>query len=150
MNYKGKIGIWWYCILIFLGLLTVGLVVERSKANSFIVAITALLILDIWFLDMTFRNYVRIEEEKILVVLGIFKQTINCNKVYSIKKSKNPLASMALSFDRLGIIYRNGYCMIAIKNKEDFINEVKKINNRIKIENQENIDGICNNTNKNP
>lgn len=80
---------------------------------------------------MTFVNYIELQENRMQIVLGISKLYINYSDIKLIKETKNPLASMALSLDRIAITYRGGEVFVSVKEKKIFMEELYKITSNL-------------------
>ena len=66
---------------------------------------------------------------------GPFKETIKIESIRSIKKTRTPLSSAALSMDRLEVKHgKYGYTIISPIDKQVFIDEIKKYNDNIDIQ----------------
>ncbi len=107
MKYHGKRGLWWYVVLIVYNLIFGLCVVMRDSVQGFWICMILLTIGDLFLVQFQARSYVLLEKDLMTVFFGFVKVKIDCKKISSIKKSKNPIASMALSFDRLKINYGN-------------------------------------------
>lgn len=132
MKYKGKIGFWWLIILIALNGLLAWIPFNLDKANmNPIFGIVTVIIIDIWFLYMTFRNYIVLDETSMTIVLGVSKLKLRYDEIISIKKTRSPLASMALSLDRIEVISKTQQVYISVKNKEGLIKDLLSRNTGI-------------------
>ncbi|SCZ11744.1 PH domain-containing protein [Alkaliphilus peptidifermentans] len=135
MKYKGKVDLWWWMVLITVNGLICWILIDPEKTNiNPLFVIMILGICDIFMLHMTFKNYVLLSESSMNIVLGVFKMTIRYEEVLTVKKTKNPLSSMALSLDRLEIRSRKNIVFISVKNREEFINDLSSRNPKINIE----------------
>ena len=83
----------------------------------------------IWFAT----NY-HISDDLLLIRCGPFKEKIKIEDIKSIKKTRNPISSAALSLDRMEIRYGDyGMTIISPKHEEEFINLLLIQNNTINI-----------------
>lgn len=83
----------------------------------------------IWF----GTNY-EINDGLLIIRCGPFKSSIHIKDIKSIKKTRNPLSSAALSMDRLDVRYGySGMVLISPKDREGFIDLITKENGNINI-----------------
>lgn len=69
-----------------------------------------------------------------VVVFGFIKEKIPYNDIIAFSTTHDPSSSLADSLDRVEIrCKKKSNIMIAIKNKENFFNEIKKRNPHITI-----------------
>ncbi|MDY4098026.1 MAG: PH domain-containing protein [Lachnospiraceae bacterium] len=132
MKYKGKIGAWWYLMLLIYNLLFIWCFVNYDKLSWALGCIVLLTISDVYLILLTLKNYVIVDNDKITIVLGFSKKEIDCKKIISIKKTNCPIASMAMSFDRIKILYGSECTYISVKDNDKLISHLKKINSDIK------------------
>ena len=132
MKFQGKIGVVWWLALILMLKATVDTLNEVNTESllSMIVA-GGVIIIYTGCVHMTLKNYVIFNEASLTVYLGIFKTTIPYKDILSVKKTKNPLASMAISFDRLEIRAKKTSVMIAVKDKPGLVREIIKRNSKV-------------------
>ncbi|RFU70428.1 hypothetical protein D0469_07525 [Peribacillus saganii] len=96
------------------------------------IVIGVLLALFIGWLWLT--TYYEITDNILLVSAGPIRKRIDIYTIRSLNKTRNPVSSPALSFDRIEIVF-NMYDSVIIspKDKEAFAAELKKINPDIKV-----------------
>jgi hypothetical protein len=133
MKYNGKRSLWWFAVLILYNLVFGWCIVMRDSVQGFWICMIFLALGDFFLFLFTVRNYVLLEKELMTVFLGFAKVTIDCKKITSIKKSKNPIASMALSLDRLKINYGNETIYVSVKNNDELIEALRGINPKIEV-----------------
>ena len=81
--------------------------------------------LPLWLLFSTFSI---LEHTQLMVQSGPFKWRIPVADITSVKPSRNPLSSPALSLDRLRIDYGQGRSlMISPSNKDQFVRDIEII-----------------------
>ncbi|EDL65616.1 PH domain-containing protein [Bacillus sp. SG-1] len=113
--------------------------VTGSLAGVIIPLAAALLI--IWLIIAT---YYEINDRVLRIVAGPIRYTIEIERIKSVRPSRNPLSSPALSLDRLEITYSKptgkvesryswNTILISPKNKERFIDELLKVNRKIEV-----------------
>ncbi|QOV11163.1 PH domain-containing protein [Viridibacillus arvi] len=83
-----------------------------------------------------FTTGYRISNELLIIQSGPLKKRIPIKDIKKIISTKNPLASSALSFDRIEISYGTDYGMVLVspKNKSAFVKHLKNINPQIELE----------------
>ena len=133
MRYDGKRGLWWTFTLVIYNLVIVWSVVERDKYNGFILCLIFLLAGDIFLIILNSKTYVEIKKNNMTVVLGFYKKNINCNSSISLEKTHVPIASMALSFDRIKVNYGTECVYVSVKDNNKLIKDLKDLNPRIKV-----------------
>lgn len=134
MRFKGKIGWLWWFVMASTTYSFYDMSNEFMQGGLFLKISSVLLVIiyfGLWY--MTFKNYACIEDQSLIIYLGPFKQTIPIADILSIRKTHNPLSSMALSFDRLEIRARKTYVMISLKDKQGFADAMSRLNPNIEI-----------------
>ncbi|MFS0751691.1 PH domain-containing protein [Oceanobacillus sp. 1P07AA] len=94
-----------------------------------------MIIIGLFLLWFWFRTGYRIDNDKILIYYGPVKQTVKIKDIEVIFKTKFPLTSPALSFDRMQI--KSGkYDIVTIspEEKESFLQQLMDINPDISID----------------
>ena len=133
MRYDGKRGLWWIFTLVFYNLAIVWSVVEREKYNGFVVCLIALLIGDVFLLVLNAKTYVEVKNNVLIVVLGFSRKSINCDSITSLEKTHSPIASMALSFDRVKVSCGTECVYVSVKDHDKLIRDLKDLNPGIKV-----------------
>lgn len=133
MKFKGKIGLWWYLILLIYNLFFLWCIIKHEQLSGFLICVILLTIFDVFLILLTLRTYVIVEDKNLIIVLGLAEKKIDCNKISSVRKSSNPIASMALSFDRIRLSYGNECTYISVRNNDELIRKLKKINPDIQL-----------------
>ena len=128
MRYDGKRGIWWILTLVIYNLVIVWSVIERDKYAGFVVCLIALLIGDVFLLVLNAKTYVEVQNNVMTVVLGVSKKSINCDRITSLEKTHSPIASMALSFDRVKVSFGTESVYISVKDNNKLIKDLKDLN----------------------
>lgn len=141
MNFASKKDTWFFLIIwgstFFIMLASITELVSQEIQFSwgeaigfFSIIITVILLLWIWF-----GTYYRICDGVIKIRCGPFRSKIKIREIKKIKKVKNPLASPALSFDKLEILYgKYDVVCISPKKEEQFINVLLKDNPQIELD----------------
>ena len=71
-----------------------------------------------------FGTYYVFGEESLIIRCGPIKENVPYRKIISVKKTKNPLSSAALSIDRIEIRYGSVVLVSPLK-KEEFLAELR-------------------------
>ncbi|WP_343208623.1 PH domain-containing protein [Anaerolentibacter hominis] len=131
MKFKGKIAFWYWLILIGCnGFILYELLFDPDQV---LVLVISLLLLNLIFLPNVLRNYVLIEDGKIRLYFGLFKDSMEISDILSIRRTRNPLSSSAASLDRLSIAGRRQEMMVSVRDKELLLAELLKQNPEIQI-----------------
>lgn len=125
--YKSKVD-WWLIILI--GCVFGYPIIDGIWTNEyFLSAIFAFVLVLFFLLSKTIRY--RIEGENLM----IWNTKIEIKSIRKIYRTNNPLSSPALSLDRLAIVYNKfDEILISPKDRNEFIDELLKINPSIEIQ----------------
>ncbi|WP_396209015.1 PH domain-containing protein [Flavobacterium sp.] len=125
--YKSKVD-WWLIILI--GCVFGYPIIDGILTNEyFLSAIFAFVLVLFFLLSKTIRY--RIEGENLM----IWNTKIEIKSIRKIYRTNNPLSSPALSLDRLAIVYNKfDEILISPKERNEFIDELLKINPSIEIQ----------------
>ncbi len=92
----------------------------------------ALLLLAAWIWNST--EYV-IDGNMLRIKCWLFKEIVPLDRITSIKRTKNILASYALAVDRLEIGYSDNYCYVSPVEKEKFIQVIMTNNKNVLLKN---------------
>ncbi len=137
MRIKGKIAVWFW--VMFAGVeiqLLYGLFAPSEEDGDIglqAILVFVFLVWNIVILPMAVRNYVEIVDERLIVVLGFCKTAVEIGEITEVYKTHNPLASGALSLDRVMIKGRKQALLISVCDKELMFRELKRINPAIRI-----------------
>lgn len=130
-KYPSKVDIWSISLMVAsLGIPLVLSVWERDWWLLFIMVIATLFVA-----NMFLATYYTIKGENLIIKSGILiNKTIKIKDIYKIEKTNSILSSPALSLDRIEIFYGNqNSIIISPKEKSDFITELLKVNENIKV-----------------
>lgn len=135
MKFKGKVGIWVWLILAGLNIFLPYCFVTSTERDivPLGIVIFSLSIVDITCIPAAVRNYVEIDGERLIQVAGFGRDMIEIQEITEVYRTHNPIASGALSLDRIMIKGRKREMMIAIYEKEQFFSELKRLNPAIQI-----------------
>ena len=137
MRIKGKIAIWFW--IMFAGmevLMLYSFFVPSDEGGDIGLQVIVAFVFLVWnivFLPMLVKNYVEIDGEKLVLVLGLCRTTMEIGEIKEVYKTHNPIASGALSLDRVMIRGRRQEMLISVCDKELLFRELKRINPAIKI-----------------
>lgn len=106
---------------------------EGKDVGMLVIMIFVFFVWNIVFLPMLVKNYVEIDGERLILVLGLCRTTIEIGEIREVYKTHNPIASGALSLDRVMIRGRRQEALISVCDKELLFRELKRINPAIKI-----------------
>ncbi|UTE72138.1 PH domain-containing protein [Rossellomorea marisflavi] len=122
MKYPSKQD-WWIILLAWIPMVaTIGLglftmVEKASTLSEQILVFTSCIVVPLFFLWMMITTYYLIEEETLVIRFGPFKKSVPLASITSIRKTRNPMSSPALSLKRIEILY-NRYDMVLISPKD--------------------------------
>jgi hypothetical protein len=125
--YKSKVD-WWLIILI--GCVFGYPIIDGILTNEYFLSAIFAFVLVLFFLLSKTIKY-RIEGENLM----IWNTKIEIKSIRKIYRTNNPLSSPALSLDRLAIVYNKfDEILISPKERNEFIDELLKINPSIEIQ----------------
>lgn len=122
MKYPSKQD-WWIILLAWIPLVaTIGLglftmVEKASTLSEQILVFASCIVVPLFFLWMMMTTYYLIEEKNLVIRFGPFKKTVPLASITSIRKTRNPMSSPAISLKRIEILY-NRYDMVLISPKD--------------------------------
>ncbi|MFP7487245.1 PH domain-containing protein [Priestia filamentosa] len=133
MYFKSKKDIWIYPVIwgAIVACFTPIFVGEEYEV-LFLTVPFAILMIWIWF-----STGYTVKSEHLILRNGPLKKDIPIKNIKSITRTFNPMASYALSINRLKIEYGTGFGFVLVSpiNKQEFVTALKEINPRIQIEN---------------
>lgn len=118
--------IYWGCIIACF----IPFFIGRDYEALFFTIPLAFLLVWSWF-----TTGYKVNNELLIIQNGPIKKKIPIKDIKKISKTKNPLASYALSIDRLEIMYGSDFGMVLVspKGKQKFISLLKSINPQIEV-----------------
>ena len=121
MKFKGKVGVWVWLLLAGLNifLLNCLLALPEGDKVSLGIVLFSVLIVDSTCIPAAIKNYVEIDGGKLIQVVG---------EITEVYRTHNPIASGAMSLDRIMIKGRKREMLISIHEKEQFFSELKRLN----------------------
>ncbi len=128
--FKSKIDTWLVFVLV-VALLILGYAAMTSGLS----AITTLffIISSAFITSVLFNTKYTLENDQLIVQSGFLNWSIQVKDITSIESTHNPISSPALALDRLQVNYKNKRVLISPKEKNQFINALKKMNSSIKV-----------------
>ncbi|WP_243127628.1 PH domain-containing protein [Schaedlerella arabinosiphila] len=134
MVFKGKIGVWFWLVLIGGNLVAAyACFHEQLKVGEVLGVFFTFLLLNIICVPMVLWNYVQIDGEKLLFVLGFCKDSMKVEDIMEVYKTHNPIAAGALSLDRVCIRAKRQEWIVSVQDKEQLFHELKRRNPKIQI-----------------
>ena len=125
MRYESKVD-WWLPALLFGGLAVASgdwISATEDKWGDGLALLIAWST-SIWIL---FHTYYELRRDTLFIRCGPFWRTVLIADIRSAKPTRNPVASMALSLDRIAITLRSGRgVMISPRDKDRFLNDLAK------------------------
>jgi membrane protein YdbS with pleckstrin-like domain len=118
---------WWIGIIIWVPM-TFGLYVTAYEAFTgklsfiFFIIFAFLIGFAAW---IWFGTYYVFDEESLTIRCGPIKENIPYSRIISVKETRNPLSSAALSIDRIEIRY-GSVVLVSPLQKEEFLAELRK------------------------
>lgn len=123
-RFDGKTAWWLYLLLLIYNLMPICIAVfDKSfvwNAETIIGFVVCYLLNVIWIPIMV-RDFVDVFEDYFVFYYGFMKISVKIDDIESIKKSHNPIAATANSFDRVHIITKSrkkGFYLSLYKNDE--------------------------------
>lgn len=123
---------WWLGLIIWLGILLpfFMLTYEGLYSQLWISVLVIIFVSWIWF-----GTGYTITETELQIKSGPLRFRIKLEQIKRIRKTRNPLASPALSFDRLEIKYgKYSTAIISPTDKEGFVRKIKDLNPNVEID----------------
>ena len=125
MRYESKVD-WWLPALLFGGLAVASgdwISATEDKWGDGLALLIAWST-SIWIL---FHTYYELRRDTLFIRCGPFWRTVSIADIRSAKPTRHPVASMALSLDRIAITLRSGRgVMISPRDKDRFLNDLAK------------------------
>lgn len=134
MIIKGKIAAWFWLLLIGVNIaLIYGFFTEDLTGGDVIGFLFTFFVFNIICIPMVIKNYVEIDGEKLIFILGFYKDSMKIEDITEVYRTCNPIAAGALSLDRVVIKGKRQEWMISVCDKEKLFYELKRINPVIQI-----------------
>lgn len=133
IRFKGKIAIWFWIIIILCNIVCIYACYDKESNGELVIGIISLIICNLIFLPMVIRNYVEIQEDKLIIAFGFSKETVDITEITEMYESNNPLASTAASLDRIIIKVGKRMLMCSVIEKKELFETIKEKNPNLKI-----------------
>lgn len=136
MKFQGKIGLWWYIVLLAINTVFIKAMISPDKTGGragLTIVVLLCAVCDIFMFHITLKNYIILDKDELIIFFGPLKQKIQYKDIISLKPTHNPLSSMALSLDRIAIYWKRGGVLVAVKNKQAFMEQVSLKNSDINV-----------------
>lgn len=129
MIIKGKTAAWFWLLLIGVNIAMVyGFFTEDQTGGDTIVLLFTFFVFNIIFIPMVMKNYVEIDGDKLIFVLGFCRDSMKIGDITEVYRTHNPIAAGALSLDRVVIKGKRQEWMISVCDKEKLFHELKQRN----------------------
>ncbi len=131
-EFKSKVGWWYHLVLLIMAIVTIKLFVSGGHVAAMVIMLLCTMV----FIHMLLNTWYRITADGYLVAHCSFfpEKRIAIAEITGVGLSSIPVWSYALSFDRLIIMKgEQQWLMISPRNKQEFVNLLRKINPNIKI-----------------
>lgn len=133
---------WWLGLIIWVAIIVPpAMIIKEEIYNQMFNWVPLVLFISIWVPTALFVSWIwfgtgyTITENDLKIKSGPIKFSIPLEQIKKIRKTKNPLASQALSLDRLEIRYgKYKMALISPEDKEGFIQAIKEINTEVEID----------------
>lgn len=127
MRFKGKIAVWYWILLIIAnGMCLFNFDYFQGRTAEIAIYV---IIADFVLLPPVFRNYVILKKDTLTICFGFGKDEIKIKDIIEIREKHSPAG--ATSFDRLVIKTKEKDFSCSVKEKEEFLREVKNIRRKI-------------------
>ena len=141
MKYKSKSDWSYNMLMIFMGIITLYVLVSAfiQQSSNLFISGTIILIMDVVFiLPIYFLTYYEIAGDTLIIKNGlVFKKKIKIDNIVGIAPAHNPVSSKVLSANRIAVFYDMGKRVrteyISPANKQEFISELIKLNSDIMV-----------------
>lgn len=91
MKFKGKIGLWWYLILLIYNLFFLWCIIKHEQLSGFLICVILLTIFDVFLILLTLRTYVIVEDKNLIIVLGLAEKKLIATKYLLLENQAIPL-----------------------------------------------------------
>lgn len=134
MIIKGKIAVWFWMLLAGVNIaLIYGFFTEGLTGREGMVVLFAFVCFNLIFIPMVIKNYVEIDGDKLIFVLGFCRDSMKIGDIMEVYRTHNPIAAGALSLDRVVIKGKRQEWMISVCDKEKLFHELKRRNPAIQV-----------------
>ena len=123
-RFDGKTAWWLYLLLAVYNIMPIGVVLFDKDFvwNAItVISFVSCYLLNIIWLPIMIRDFVDVFDDYFVFYYGFMKISVKIDDIVSIKKSHNPVAATANSFDRIHIVTKSrekGFYLSLYKNDE--------------------------------
>jgi len=128
-KFNTKIDWWIGLILSIVPITSICMIIRFFQFGGGTNAIVGLimLIVSVIIVPLYFITYILDEKDLIVKICFFYVLKIAYSSITSVKETKNPLSSLAMSIDRIEIKFGNGDCvLISPKNKKEFLKVLRE------------------------
>lgn len=130
MRFKGKVAKWFYGIMLIAAIILIPIMVLAVIDKEILVLAVSLavfVLIEAFCVSVVFRNFAELKSDSLLIVFGVIRFRILYSDMKEIRTTTDPSSSLAASFDRIKIRYKNGKTvMISLQNRQKFYDEIQK------------------------
>lgn len=130
MKFKGKSAFWFWGVFILVNAVFLQDIFLAESAPA--LKIVSLIIFNIIYLPMIFRNYVKIENDMLIVAFGFGKNAMKISDIVEVTMMLNPTGAGAAQ-DRIMVKGKEDELIFSVKHKEELLDELKMRNPEIAI-----------------
>jgi hypothetical protein len=121
-QYASEFDLWVRLVLIVLPVISIAVVVITAvSGEGLAIAVIGLLIVAGIYGGLLFPVYYRLESTRLVVRFGLIRQRIPYDAITSVRPTRSPLSSPALSLRRLRIAYARSAVMISPVRRDEFL-----------------------------
>lgn len=131
MKFRGKIDVLFWIVMLAGEFLLLGCLVFPEEGRLVIGIV--FLVYNLMFLPFVFRNYVEVEGNRITLVFGFIKQTMDVSELTEVYRTCSPISSTAASLDRIVLRGNRKMMMCAVRDREAFLDLLERKNPEISI-----------------
>ena len=133
IRFKGKVAIWFWVLIVLCNVVCIYACFDKEANGGTVVGIISFVICNLIFLPMVIRNYVEVQEDKLIIAFGFSTETVDISDITEMYESNNPLASTAASLDRIIIKAGSRMLMCSVKEKAELFKTVKEKKPNLKL-----------------
>ena len=103
MTFKGKVSIFWKLAIAILNGIAIATVIISGISEALIAPALFLVVLDLYFIPVLFKNEVIVTKKELIVQFGLLKKVLPIQEILVVRQMKDYSASFAADFNRIGI-----------------------------------------------
>ena len=133
MSFKGKVSIFWKLAIAILNGIAIATVIISGISEALIAPALFLVVLDLYFIPVLFKNEVIVTKKELIVQFGLLKKVLPIQEILVVRQMKDYSASFAADFNRIGIESRRKTTVfVSVDDPDALISELRKLNKKIK------------------